>query len=257
LRICIALACASCLSPAEGQFACDPRSPQCPEGWHCRIDRFCYSTPDGIDAGSFDSGVHIDAAVPDAGPPFDGGPFFDAGRTTDAGMVDAAMVDGGMTLIDAGRDAGPPSRCTRDAECDDGNVCTTDTCGGGVPRLCSNTPNTVSCDDGNYCNGENDTCAGGGCVHPGNPCPGECTAGACVPCGEFNQPCCTGGMCNGFRSCDGATCGCEPGSDDCGSSQTCTSGVCEACGELGTDCCRGGVCNVGYCEGRICRPEIP
>jgi hypothetical protein len=54
--------------------------------------------------------------------------------------------------------------CTDNADCDDGNVCTTDTCNTGT-GICSNTANTASCDDNLWCNGT-DTCSGGSCsVH--------------------------------------------------------------------------------------------
>ena len=53
----------------------------------------------------------------------------------------------------------PESPCDIDAECDDGNLCTTDTCNAG---LCENTPNQLSCDDGLSCTG-GDTCSAGIC----------------------------------------------------------------------------------------------
>ncbi len=49
-------------------------------------------------------------------------------------------------------------------DCDDGNVCTTDTCSSGV---CGHTNNSNACEDGDPCT-ENDTCQGGICV-PGTP----------------------------------------------------------------------------------------
>ncbi|MCF6286211.1 MAG: PD-(D/E)XK nuclease family protein, partial [Candidatus Hydrogenedentes bacterium] len=53
--------------------------------------------------------------------------------------------------------------------CDDGDVCTDDSCG---TAGCQNTPNSEVCDDGSVCNGA-DTCGGGTCsVHGGDPCGG-------------------------------------------------------------------------------------
>src|SRR5439155_462928 len=45
--------------------------------------------------------------------------------------------------------------------CDDGNVCTTDSCDPATG--CVHAPNTVPCDDGSACT-TNDTCSGGTCV---------------------------------------------------------------------------------------------
>ncbi len=53
-----------------------------------------------------------------------------------------------------------PKACTTAADCDDTNLCTTDTC---VDLLCANTNNTDPCDDGNSCT-SGDICADGACV---------------------------------------------------------------------------------------------
>lgn len=57
--------------------------------------------------------------------------------------------------------------CLVDAECDDENICTNDSCA--ADGTCRNSNNTNSCDDGIFCNGI-DTCSCGDCVHQGNPC---------------------------------------------------------------------------------------
>jgi hypothetical protein len=60
--------------------------------------------------------------------------------------------------------------CTRNADCDDGNICTTDICNNTV---CEHIPNSLPCNDGKYCNGA-DTCSGGLCsIHAGDPCAPE------------------------------------------------------------------------------------
>src|SRR3990172_2145718 len=70
-------------------------------------------------------------------------------------LVAMAVVFG---LPDLGMAGIPPGECTSDAECDDANACTTDTCVGGV---CDNTP--INCDDGIACT--NDSCdQATGCV---------------------------------------------------------------------------------------------
>lgn len=58
--------------------------------------------------------------------------------------------------------------CCANSDCDDGNICTTDTCTGGT---CVHTNNpTANCDDGLFCNGT-ESCIGGTCMHSGMPCP--------------------------------------------------------------------------------------
>ncbi|HJQ98874.1 MAG TPA: hypothetical protein VJ826_11215, partial [Candidatus Polarisedimenticolaceae bacterium] len=55
--------------------------------------------------------------------------------------------------------------CAVNADCGDGNPCTTDTCG--VGGACNRLPNTAACSDGNPCT-VNDACGGGTC-HAGSP----------------------------------------------------------------------------------------
>lgn len=68
----------------------------------------------------------------------------------------------------------PVIKCTLDSECDDFNLCTTDTCSPSSPLAngfgCVFVNNSLPCDDGLYCNGA-DNCGGGTCsVHIGDPC---------------------------------------------------------------------------------------
>jgi hypothetical protein len=57
--------------------------------------------------------------------------------------------------------------CAVNADCGDGNPCTTDTCS--VGGVCNRLPNTAACDDGNPCT-VNDACSNGTCA-PGTPAP--------------------------------------------------------------------------------------
>jgi hypothetical protein len=71
--------------------------------------------------------------------------------------------------------------CVVDADCDDDNVCTDDTC---IDRECQYAPNTLPCDDGQFCT-LIDQCDGGACIGSGDPCPGQfCneTSDLCVDC---------------------------------------------------------------------------
>ena len=55
-----------------------------------------------------------------------------------------------------------PETCTEDADCDDGNVCTTDSCDPGTGE-CGSAFNTNPCDDGASCT-DGDACQEGACV---------------------------------------------------------------------------------------------
>ncbi|MEK6676753.1 MAG: hypothetical protein AABZ47_14005 [Planctomycetota bacterium] len=144
---------------------------------------------------------------------------------------------------------GVPDECDQFV-CDDGNLCTDDTCNG---TDCVFANNTRACDDGLFCNGL-DTCAGGTCsAHGGNPCAsgGEC-ADACNEaadhCFDPSGTACTddGNVCTDNR-CDGAgVCAALPNivpCDDglfCNGSDTCAGGTCS--GHSGDPCIGGGEC---------------
>ncbi|NUN15937.1 MAG: hypothetical protein HUU55_20110, partial [Myxococcales bacterium] len=100
--------------------------------------------------------------------------------------------------------------------CNDGNVCTNDSCNPATG--CVNANNTAACDDGNACT-INDVCALGTCVggapvlcpDDGDPCTDDvcdATSGACYPPAPDGTPCddleactapdtCTDGFCAG------------------------------------------------------------
>lgn len=63
-----------------------------------------------------------------------------------------------------------PLPCTSDADCDDNNVCTDETCDLGTGNCTYVDHDDIPCDDGLFCDGT-DTCKGGYCsIHAGNPC---------------------------------------------------------------------------------------
>ena len=109
------------------------------------------------------------------------------------------------TLADVCDGAG---KCTAGStkSCDDGNVCTTDTCN---PNngACLGQVNTNPCDDKDACT-TGDTCGGGTC-QPGKP----------VVCAD-NNACTT-------DSCDKAT-GCKYVAKDCNDNNACTADGCDA-----------------------------
>lgn len=118
--------------------------------------------------------------------------------------------------------------------CDDGNVCTNDTCH--PSSGCASTNNSNPCDDGNACT-TNDTCAGGVCVGGAPPNCNDsnpCTADGCNPPGGcVNAPvpdgtdCDDGLFCNGGHSCLGGVC--VPDAPDC-------THACEFCDESADEC---------------------
>jgi hypothetical protein len=123
--------------------------------------------------------------------------------------------------------------------CEDGNPCTTDTCGAsGCTHATA--ANGTPCPDGNACNGA-ETCQAGACA-PGAPLDCDdgnpCTEETCVPasgCTSAAAPagteCSDGQGCNGPESCDAAG-ACLPGT-------TC-DGVTPAAPESGGCSCGGG-----------------
>jgi hypothetical protein len=131
--------------------------------------------------------------------------------------------------------------CTGNAECDDQNVCTTDTCDP-TTHTCTNTPIPGPCEDGDACT-QNDFCQGGICLSgPGIP--------GCVSC-QQNADCNDGDACT-TDVCDLGVCQhdttCDDG-DPCTIEDHCTNGTC-----VGTplDCNDGAACTDDSCDGGTC-----
>jgi cysteine-rich repeat protein len=168
-----------------------------------------------------------------------------------------------------------------DLACDDGNVCTDDSCD--PSSGCVYTPNVLACDDGNACTTQ-DTCSNGVCA-PGAAVDCDdmdvCTDDACAPAvGCLNTvntaPCDDGDACTIGDSCLEGTCGgslvvCDdanPCTDDscdgvsgclfvpneapCDDANACTEG--DTCGAgscapgAGIDCDDGEVCTTDSCD---------
>ncbi|MFH1111023.1 MAG: thrombospondin type 3 repeat-containing protein [Planctomycetota bacterium] len=160
-----------------------------------------------------------------------------------------------------------PPPCVSDPDCDDGDVCTDDSCDPAVG--CVHVNNTASCDDGKFCSLV-DRCSGGGCVGTGNPCSaGQFCDEAndrCVTC--FTDAHCSDGVfCNGVETCiNGA---CHLGVVPCGPGEACDESTdrCVLRCFVDSDCndllyCNGvETCNVGsgLCQpGQSpCAPGVP
>ena len=144
-----------------------------------------------------------------------------------SGMKPGEVDDAGMI------DSGPDPVCTSDAECDDGVVCTVDSC---VSGECVRTPDDTLCEATEMCELE------AGCVlRP--PC-------------ETDAECDDGNFCNGEETCDPAT-GCQAGTAPaCDDGLGCTDDDCDptdGCQHVAND----GLCSNGIvCDGdEVCDPE--
>jgi hypothetical protein len=106
-------------------------------------------------------------------------PWVGLNATTDLNGGAWAATDDGNHIISRSADCGPASAtswekfqlisvtvpCTKPADCDDGNVCTDEVCGGN--GFCAYTDHAGTCaDDANACT--DDVCNTGTCTHPGN-----------------------------------------------------------------------------------------
>ncbi len=155
--------------------------------------------------------------------------------------------------------------CTGDSQldCDDDNVCTTDTCDDTLG--CVHAYNQAPCDDGNACT-ENDTCEQGFCSGDAVDCDdgNVCTTDSCDPqagCDHANNtdPCEDGDDCTVGDTCQDG--GCQPGAArDCDDSNVCTDDSCvQGLGCVNANnsdaCDDGNSCTEGdYCQGGTCHP---
>lgn len=121
--------------------------------------------------------------------------------------------------------------------CDDGNVCTTESCNQGA---CLHTPNDIACTDGNACT-DGDHCTAG-----------TCKPGATLNCDDKDS--CTKDSCDPASGCKIAAAGV-----DCDDKNVCTDDSCtnSACLHLPNDavCTDGSVCTDGdHCDKSACSP---
>ncbi len=118
-------------------------------------------------------------------------------------------------------------------QCDDGNICTTDSCDPATGE-CVFANNSASCEDGDFCT-ENDRCSGG-----------QCVPGTFLNCND-------GLFCNGFELCDEANDVCASGSPPCDpATETCNEAT-DTCDPI--DLCAGVVCDDGnVCTTDACNP---
>lgn len=124
--------------------------------------------------------------------------------------VDAECDDGDVCTVDS------CEGCTcehRAAACDDGDPCTADSCDPVAGCAHADLPDGTACDDGDVCNGH-ETCAAG-----------ACTAGAPLTCDDGNA--CTTDTCDPVTGCS-ATSACDDG-------DACTVETCDPTGGCASD----------------------
>ncbi|PRP88175.1 hypothetical protein PROFUN_03998 [Planoprotostelium fungivorum] len=148
--------------------------------------------------------------------------------------------------------------CVVDADCDDGNACTIDTCSTNGTCLYSNATNGSPCDDLQWCNGQ-DFCSNGRCtVHIGSPCGNNTCNNTC---NEQAQNCLSPdwSSCDNGIFCDGVNDTCHSGvcvspGNPCSGKTTCNN-MCDegkktCLSPVGTNCSDGIFCNgMETCDG--------
>jgi beta-lactamase superfamily II metal-dependent hydrolase len=149
----------------------------------------------------------------------DGSPFGECDFASDC--ADADVCNGAEICVAGSCVPGTPLTC------DDGNVCTDDSCN--PTSGCATSNNTASCSDANVCNGA-ETCAAGACV-PGTPLTCDdgnvCTDDSCNPtsgCATSNNTasCDDGNACTVGDLCSGGSC--TPGEFTCAPDVIATDG---------------------------------
>jgi len=155
--------------------------------------------------------------------------------------------------------------CLVDGDCDDGVVCTDDTCVGGG---CQYTANQSNCpDDGAFCNGTEFCDPLLDCQSSGDPCQANefCneTTDACDQC-QVDADCDDGDPCTVGHACVAGTCqaavpvDCSASGDQCNTASCDPAGAAGNCDVLtpvanGTVCDDGNACNVGEtCQAGVC-----
>jgi hypothetical protein len=170
----------------------------------------------------------------------------------------------GYTVVTAFADGG--AACTKNADCNDHNVCTTDVCNQSS-HTCQNqnVANGSPCSDGKECT--DDQCRSGNCIgapdntntcSDGKPCTDDaCSSGSCVGTNDNTNTCSDGIACTADACVSGS---CVPTANNaaCSDGNVCTDDICTAgvgcsnpnntapCGDgvycNGLDVCAGGTC---------------
>lgn len=157
--------------------------------------------------------------------------------------VDADCDDGNACTDDS---CDPDLGCLHSAvDCDDGNICTVDTCDPETGCDNDGTGVAIGCNDNNACT-TSDVCQG----DAAGTCQGTDTSG--VDCDDGNV--CTVDTCDPVTGCDndgtGVTIGCDD-NNACTTNDVCqgdAAGTCEGTDTSAVDCDDGNVCTVDTCD---------
>ncbi len=159
------------------------------------------------------------------------------------------LLNAKKALDAAGCGAAP--ECLVDADCDDGNVCTVDACGGGV---CTNLE--ITCNDGSACTSDSCNPVSGCAFMPINCNDGNvCTWDSCHSasgCVHTPNICYDGNICTS-DACDPAS-GCTFKPDSCQDDNACTWDVCDpltGCVSTPVNCDDGDSCTTDSCHAEI------
>lgn len=143
----------------------------------------------------------------------------------------------------------PPPQCAANADCDDDNPCSADTCSSGSCQHGPATPGT-SCAHGNVCNasGQCVECLSAAECDDDSPCTTDsCTSGLCAHGSASSGTACGhGGSCDGAGTCLPPACSVAA---DCDDDDPCTTDACagSSCSNgpapAGVSCAHGNVCN--------------
>jgi len=176
-----------------------------------------------------------------------------------------------ITTLIEGTIAVAPPFCNGDAECDDFNLCTNDTC---VSGRCINSANTLPCDDGLFCT-DGDSCSAGICGGTTKDCSltlpsDQCNDSVCneslgqcelAPVAD-TTPCDDGNACTLNDSCSIGVCGgtdvvcraldqchdagtCNPATGNCDDPLSATGTLCDD----SDSCTVADQCKFGSCSG--------
>ncbi len=189
----------------------------------------------GTALGMFTMLVLITGCDPCLNNPCDDGLACNGTETCTGDGGQAVCADGTPVVCDAGTACTEPDgACVDpciDADCDDGDPCTTDTCAPSEDGTAACMNEDEGCDDGDVCT-ENDACDSLDGICSGTPieCPeGEvCDGGVCVPSCTSDAECddddlCTDDMCDASGRCShtARVCAegesCDPATGECGS----------------------------------------
>ncbi len=180
------------------------------------------------------------------------------GACTHTAVADGTACDN-STVCD-GHETCQSGTCTAGTplNCDDNNVCTTDSCD--AVQGCQHTNNTLPCDDNTVCNGR-EVCGGGTC-NPGTPlnCDDNnvCTTDSCDAvqgCQHTNKDngtdCDDGNKCNGISTCQTGTCTQTTPPVNCDDQIVCTDDSCDPdtgdCVNTKNDVCFSSITNSSLC----------